>query len=38
MGTVILVGVLIDQQWGAFRERRRTQELARKGAVEQPAE
>lgn len=38
MGTVILVGVLVDQQWGAFRERRRTQEAARRSVVEQPAE
>jgi ribose transport system permease protein len=41
MGTVILVGVLIDQQWGYFRERRRTIELARRAPVEeerQPAQ
>ena len=29
MGTVILVGVLVDQQWGFFRERRRIREAAR---------
>lgn len=29
MGGVILVGVLIDQQWGAFRARRRIVEAAR---------
>ena len=29
MGGVILLGVLVDQQWGLFRERRRTVEAAR---------
>jgi len=29
MGGVILIGVLIDQQWGSFRERRRIAETAR---------
>ena len=29
MGGVIIVGVLVDQQWGLFRERRRTIEAAR---------
>ncbi len=29
MGTVILLGVLVDQQWGTFRERRRIREAAR---------
>jgi ribose transport system permease protein len=29
MGTVILVGVLVDQQWGYFRERRRIREAAK---------
>ena len=29
MGAVILIGVLADQQWGLFRERRRTIEAAR---------
>jgi len=37
MGTVILVGVLVDQQWGYMRERRRIREAARAPA-EQPAE
>ena len=30
MGSVILIGVLADQQFGAFRERRRTLEAARR--------
>ncbi len=40
MGTVILVGVIVDQQWGAFRDRRRTLNAARKAPIEQsqPAE
>ncbi len=38
MGTVILLGVMIDQQWGYFRERRRIEEAARKGAAQQPAQ
>ncbi len=29
MGGVIIVGVLVDQQWTQFRERRRTREAAR---------
>lgn len=29
MGTVILVGVLVDQQWGVFRQRRRIREAAK---------
>jgi ribose transport system permease protein len=29
MGGVILIGVLVDQQWGAFRDRRRIAEAAR---------
>jgi ribose transport system permease protein len=29
MGGVIIVGVLVDQQWGQFRERRRTMEAAK---------
>jgi ribose transport system permease protein len=29
MGTVILLGVLVDQQSGTFRERRRIREAAR---------
>lgn len=29
MGGVILIGVLVDQQWGQFRDRRRTIEAAR---------
>ncbi|HEY4200414.1 MAG TPA: ABC transporter permease [Devosiaceae bacterium] len=31
MGGVILIGVIADQQWGRFRERRRLQEAARAG-------
>ena len=31
MGGVILIGVLIDQQWGVFRARRRIGEIARAG-------
>jgi ribose transport system permease protein len=42
MGTVILVGVLVDQQFGLYRERRRTLEAARQASLaagrEQPAE
>jgi ribose transport system permease protein len=41
MGSVILVGVLVDQQFGLYRERRRTLEAARQSAAgtrEQPAE
>lgn len=41
MGTVILVGVPVDQQLGLYRERRRRFEAARHagaGVKEQPAE
>jgi len=39
MGGVILIGVIIDQQWGRFRERRRTREAARANQPTQaPAE
>jgi ribose transport system permease protein len=40
MGSVILIGVLADQQWTSFQERRRTQDAARRAASgrEQPAE
>jgi ribose transport system permease protein len=41
MGSVILIGVLADQQFGAYRERRRTLEAARASAASakhQPAE
>jgi len=41
MGSVILIGVVADQQFGAYRERRRTLEAARQAAAgprEQPAE
>jgi ribose transport system permease protein len=38
MGSVIMIGVVADQQFGAFRERRRTLEASRRAAVEQPAE
>jgi ribose transport system permease protein len=40
MGSVILIGVLADQQFGLYRERRRTLEAARRSSVEreQPAE
>ena len=41
MGSVILIGVVADQQFGAYRERRRTLEAARQAATgprEQPAE
>jgi len=34
MGGVIIIGVLVDQQWGLYRERRRTLEAAR---TNQPA-
>lgn len=33
MGTVILVGVLVDQQWGVFRQRRRIREAAKMSLV-----
>lgn len=39
MGSVILVGVVADQQFGLYRERRRTLEAARQiAAAKQPAE
>jgi ribose transport system permease protein len=39
MGGVIIVGVLVDQQWATFRERRRTLEAARANQpVRAPAE
>jgi len=37
MGSVILIGVIVDQQFGAYRERRRTLEAARLSAAGQPA-
>jgi hypothetical protein len=33
MGGVILIGVIVDQQWSDFRARRRTLEAARGGAA-----
>jgi ribose transport system permease protein len=39
MGGVILIGVIIDRQWGVYRERRRTRDIARADASAQaPAE
>ena len=39
MGGVILLGVLVDQQWGLYRQRRRIVEAAKTNAVDaQPAE
>jgi len=39
MGGVILIGVIIDRQWGVYRERRRTRDIARANAPTQaPAE
>jgi len=39
VGGVILLGVLVDQQWGSFRERRRTEDAARGNEPKQaPAE
>jgi ribose transport system permease protein len=38
MGGVILIGVLVDQQWGVFRERRLMLEATRKGAAGVAAE
>jgi ribose transport system permease protein len=39
MGGVILIGVIVDQQWGRFRERRQTVEAARATAsARAPAE
>jgi ribose transport system permease protein len=38
MGSVILIGVIADQQFGYFRERRRKHEAARRATVEQAAE
>jgi ribose transport system permease protein len=37
MGGVILLGVLVDQQFGAFRERRRIQEAARQATTAERA-
>jgi len=37
MGGVILIGVIVDQQWSDFRARRRTLEAARGTAATQPA-
>ncbi len=33
MGTVILVGVIVDQQWDEFRQRRRIRAAARAASV-----
>ena len=38
MGCVILIGVLVDQQWGVFRARRRIMEAARRNVAGAPAE
>ncbi|MBN9550650.1 MAG: ABC transporter permease, partial [Alphaproteobacteria bacterium] len=38
MGGVILIGVLVDQQWGVFRARRRMIEAARRNVAGAPAE
>ncbi|MER8385044.1 ABC transporter permease [Mesorhizobium sp. M0166] len=38
MGGVILIGVLVDQQWGVFRARRRMLEATRKGVAGAAAE
>lgn len=38
MGTVILVGVLVDQQWGHYRERRRIKEAAKLNTANAAAE
>jgi ribose transport system permease protein len=39
MGGVILLGVLVDQQWGLYRDRRRVVEAARTNATKSlPAE
>jgi ribose transport system permease protein len=39
MGGVILIGVIIDRQWGIYRERRRTRDIARTDAsARAPAE
>jgi ribose transport system permease protein len=38
MGGVILIGVLVDQQWGVFRARRLMLEATRKGAAGAAAE
>ncbi|RWM89870.1 MAG: ABC transporter permease [Mesorhizobium sp.] len=38
MGGVILIGVLVDQQWSVYRERRLMLEATRKGAAGAPAE
>jgi ribose transport system permease protein len=38
MGGVIIIGVIVDQQWGLIRERRRTRESARAAAAQTAAE
>jgi ribose transport system permease protein len=38
MGGVILIGVLVDQQWGVFRARRRMMEATRQNVAGAPAE
>jgi ribose transport system permease protein len=38
MGGVILIGVLIDQQWSAIRAQRRLVSAARQAEARQPAE
>jgi len=38
MGGVILIGVLVDQQWGVFRARRRMMEATRRNVAGAPAE
>jgi ribose transport system permease protein len=38
MGGVILIGVLVDQQWGVFRARRRMIEATRQNVAGAPAE
>jgi ribose transport system permease protein len=38
MGGVIIIGVIVDQQWSQIRERRRTRESARAATAQTPAE
>ena len=38
MGSVILIGVLADQQWGVFRARRQMIDATRKNVAGAPAE
>jgi ribose transport system permease protein len=38
MGGVIIIGVIVDQQWGLIRERRRARESARAAMAQTPAE